>query len=139
MKCSLPIYLLCAALPLASRAADVTKADNGLPLNDPASWSAGIFPGAADRAVFPAPSADTAAELGAAAAWNGLLADPADFAWTLNGRAALTLGSGGITANRTPERLGDQFFHAPVGYRRTASGPTLFSCFSGVDSFYPPA
>ena len=48
--CVSALCMVCAAC--ATRAGDVFKANNTLPLNDPQSWEGGIVPGEADVAVF---------------------------------------------------------------------------------------
>jgi hypothetical protein len=80
-------------------AVEVYKADNSLPLNNPASWVSGIPPGPADIAVFPAPSVATSILLSADFAWDGIATESGAAIWTLASPRTLTLGASGIAAD----------------------------------------
>nr|HPO37137.1 hypothetical protein [Kiritimatiellia bacterium] len=81
-----------------SDAQEIVKADNTLPLNDPASWTGGVVPGDSNIAVWDSTvlGANTVT-LGGALTWDGLrLANPGGTV-TLQGADRLTLDGGAAT------------------------------------------
>ncbi|MDR2850384.1 MAG: hypothetical protein LBW77_07610, partial [Verrucomicrobiota bacterium] len=128
--------LTTALLTTVLRAADIQKADNALPLDDPASWLSSAPPSLADVAVFgPATTraSDTVA-LPADTAWRGIKLSAGAAPWTLDGPGTLSLGSSGVNLLDGAARLTlapslgialtyAQTWTAPAAGTLTAAGP----------------
>src|SRR5512137_831155 len=89
------VAMVCAA---SSASADVYKADNTTPLNDPGSWTGGVVPTSSDVAVWDS-TVTTAnnAPLGGDTNWAGIkILSPGGLVTIGTNANTLTLGTGGI-------------------------------------------
>jgi autotransporter-associated beta strand protein len=136
--------LLCIAFTFvfvgSASAADVFKADNTTPLNDPVSWDGGIAPTAADVAVWDnrVSAGSAVVNLGGALTWDGLrLADPGA-AVTVNGPAPLTLDGGAATDIDLSAATQDLILGTPLtlsGSQVLGVGAGRTLTFNGVTTF----
>ena len=90
----------------SASAATLTKADNALDLNLPASWAGGVVPGTRDIALWDATvTTGNTVQLGSDATWSGIQIASPGGAVSLEGLNTLTLGNGGIDMSAATQDL----------------------------------
>ncbi len=83
-------------LCFSAQSADRYKAGNSTALDQAASWTGGMVPGASDTAVYAGLGA-LSTELGSDLSWLGIVATNNSGLWTISAGNTLTLGAGGVT------------------------------------------